>query len=240
LTLDLFPPSNLLPPNHNIFVIIPALNEAASIAHVVRDALTVGVCEVIVVDNGSSDNTSDIARNAGATVLREDRRGYGYACLAGIAYARSRACEIIVFLDGDYSDFPEELPAVVLPIIENRADIVIGSRATGKRERGALLPQQRFGNWLATRLIHLRTGVRFTDLGPFRAITITALDQLDMRDGTYGWTVEMQMKAAKQHLRCVEVPVRYRKRIGESKVSGTLRGTVMASVNILGMIGKLW
>ncbi len=220
-------------------VIIPAFNEAAAIGEVVRE-IPPTVEAIIVVNNGSTDATADVARGAGAIVIDEPRKGYGYACLAGIAHAKSLGCDVLVFLDGDHSDYPRDLPLVLAPIFENHADLVIGSRAIGTREHGALLPQQLVGNAIATLLIRLRTGVRFTDLGPFRAITTRAFDTLAMRDGTYGWTVEMQMKAAKKGLRCVEVPVRYRRRIGESKVSGTVKGTVMASVKILWRIATLW
>ncbi len=220
-------------------VIIPAFNEAAAIGEVVRE-IPPTVDAIIVVNNGSTDATTDVARGAGAIVIDEPRKGYGYACLAGIAHAKSLGCDVLVFLDGDHSDYPEDLPTVLAPMLEHRADLVIGSRAIGVREPGALLPQQLVGNAIATLLIRLRTGVRFTDLGPFRAITTRAFDSLAMRDGTYGWTVEMQMKAARKGLRCVEVPVRYRRRIGESKVSGTVKGTVMASVKILWRIATLW
>lgn len=221
----------------NIFVVIPVLNEERSIGKVIADIPAI-VTAIIVVDNGSTDNTANVARTAGATVLSELRRGYGFACLKGIEYANSNHADVIVFLDGDYSDYPQELTRIVEPILNNSADLVIGSRSLGEHEFGALLPQAMFGNWLATTLIRLRWGVRFTDLGPFRAITTTALNQLKMCDGTYGWTVEMQIKAAQQHLRCGEVPVKYRKRIGTSKVSGTVMGSVKAGVKILWLIGR--
>jgi len=228
--------------NPKISVIIPALNEEASIGKVIKDIDRDLVDEIIVVNNGSHDGTEEIARAAGAMVLHEQRRGYGYACLKGIAYAANRSIEerpdIIVFLDGDYSDHPDELEQVVRPIIENRADMVIGSRSIGKREFGALLPQARFGNALATTLIRWLYGARFTDLGPFRAIRFNSLMQLGMQDPTYGWTVEMQIKAVKQGLSFCEVPVSYRKRIGESKVTGTLRGTIGAGYKILWTIFK--
>ncbi|HET7289719.1 MAG TPA: glycosyltransferase family 2 protein [Thermodesulfobacteriota bacterium] len=228
-----------------IFVIIPALNEEVSIGKVIADIPGGLVSEVIVTDNGSADGTADIAAAAGATVLREERRGYGYACMKGIEYARSKAegerPDIVVFLDGDYSDYPEELPILVKPIIEDGYDMIIGSRTRGERERGALLPQAFFGNALATTLIKWIYGVEFTDLGPFRAIRFDKLLLLGMTDMTYGWTVEMQIKAAKQGLRCGEVPASYRKRIGESKVTGTLGGTVMAGYKILFTIFKhIW
>jgi glycosyltransferase involved in cell wall biosynthesis len=228
-----------------IFVIIPALNEEASIGRVIADIPGDLVSEVIVTDNGSTDGTADIAAAAGAAVLREERRGYGYACMKGIEYARSKAegerPDIVVFLDGDYSDYPGELPILVKPIIEDGYDIIIGSRTRGERERGALLPQALYGNALATTLIKWIYGVEFTDLGPFRAIRFDKLLLLGMADMTYGWTVEMQIKAAKHGLRCGEVPVSYRKRIGESKVTGTLGGTVKAGYKILFTIFKhIW
>lgn len=228
-----------------IFVIIPALNEEASIGKVIDDIPGGLVSEVIVTDNGSTDGTAKTAADAGATVLREDRRGYGYACMKGIEYARSKPegerPDIVVFLDGDYSDYPEELPILVKPIIEDGFDMIIGSRTRGDRERGALLPQALFGNALATTLIKWIYGVEFTDLGPFRAIRFDDLLALGMADMTYGWTVEMQIKAAKKGLRCGEVPVSYRKRIGESKVTGTLGGTFKAGYKILFTIFKhIW
>ena len=219
-------------------VVIPAYNEESSIAKVIHAIPHDKVSEVIVVDNGSGDRTAEVAEAAGATVVSESRKGYGYACLTGIARAMTRAPSVIVFLDGDYSDFPEDLPAVVRPIHDDGYDLVIGSRMIGEREAGAMLPQALFGNWLATRLIRLFWGERFTDLGPFRAIRSDALARLQMTDTTFGWTVEMQIKAAKLGLRCTEVPVRYRKRIGSSKVSGTVSGTLKASYKILYTIFK--
>ncbi len=196
------------------------------------------VSEVIVVDNGSRDNTADVARAAGATVLRESRRGYGYACLTGIAHAMKNDPDIIAFVDGDMSDHPEELDEIIRPIIEGGYDLVIGSRMKGERTRGAMLPQAIFGNKLACFLIRLFWGYTFTDLGPFRAVKTSALQKMNMSDPTFGWTVEMQVKAAKLKLKCTEVPVRYRKRIGTSKVTGTISGTVNASVKILYTIFK--
>lgn len=232
-----------MPPPH-VSVIIPAHNEAQAIGLVLAEIPAGWVREVIVVDNNSSDDTSTVARAGGATVLREPRPGYGYACLAGMAYAFGKAPAewpaIVVFLDGDHSDYPEQLPELLAPLLRGEADLVIGSRALGERERGALLPQQRFGNWLATRLLRLRYGGHFTDLGPFRAILAPALQGLGMADKTYGWTVEMQIKAARQGLRIVEVPVRYRRRIGMSKVSGTVRGTLGAGYKILWTIYRYW
>lgn len=220
-----------------INVIIPAYNEERSIARVLADIPAGLADEVIVVDNNSRDDTAGAASRAGATVLREPRQGYGQACLTGIAYALAKPAAqkpgILVFLDGDYSDYPEQMPLVLQPLLTGQADLVIGSRALGRRQQGAMLPQQLFGNWLATSLLRLFYRVRFTDLGPFRAITTESLVVLQMQDRDYGWTVEMQVKAAKQKLRCVEVPVDYRKRIGISKVSGTLKGTLLAGYKII-------
>ena len=231
-------------PQPRINVIIPAHNEAKAIGLVLAEIPAGLVEEVIVVDNNSTDDTSKAARAAGATVLHEARPGYGYACLAGMTYAfgkpQSAQPDIVVFLDGDHSDYPEQLPELLAPLLSGAADMVIGSRALGVRERGALLPQQRFGNWLASRLLRLRYGGTVTDLGPFRAILAPALLSLNMEDKTYGWTVEMQVKAARLGLRTVEVPVRYRKRIGTSKVSGTVRGTIGAGYKILWTIFRYW
>jgi glycosyltransferase involved in cell wall biosynthesis len=231
-------------PQPRISIIIPAHNEAGAIALVLAEIPAGLAQEVIVVDNNSTDNTSEIARSCGATVLREPCPGYGYACLAGMAHAFSRPQseqpDIVVFLDGDHSDYPEQMPELLAPLLRGDADMVIGSRALGVREKGSLLPQQRFGNWLASRLLRLRYGGSVTDLGPFRAILAPALLGLRMEDKTYGWTVEMQVKAARQSLRTVEVPVRYRKRIGTSKVSGTVRGTLGAGYKILWTIFKYW
>ena len=227
-----------------ISVIIPAHNEAKAIALVLAEIPAGLVREVVVVDNNSTDDTSTVARANGATVLREPRPGYGYACLAGMAYVfgkpQSEQPDIVVFLDGDHSDFPEQIPELIAPLLRGAADMVIGSRALGVREPGSLLPQQLFGNWLASRLLRLRYGGTVTDLGPFRAILGPALLGLGMADKTYGWTVEMQVKAARQGLRTVEVPVRYRRRIGTSKVSGTVRGTLGAGYKILWTIFKYW
>lgn len=223
-----------------ISVIIPAYNEAGAIGAVVRDVPAEWVDEVVVVNNGSTDETEARAREAGATVLHEPRRGYGYACLKGIEYLKMHQTPgIVVFLDGDYADRPAEIPNLVSPIIGQGTDLVIGSRTLGKRAKGSITPQQIFGNWLATTLIQWMYGVRFTDLGPFRAIRWQQLMALDMQDKTYGWTVEMQVKAAKQGLVCTEVPVSYHKRIGVSKVSGTLRGVVLAGYKIIWTIFKL-
>lgn len=193
---------------------------------------------MIVCDNGSSDNTAAVAEHHDAVVVVEPRRGYGWACLAGMAKAREFEPEIVVFLDGDYSDHPEEIPRLINPIRSGEADLVIGSRVRGEREPGSLLPQARFGNWLASALIRIFWGFRYTDLGPFRAIQWQRLLALDMQDKTYGWTVEMQIKALQHNLRVVEVPVSYRKRIGKSKVSGTFSGTLKAGYKILWTIFK--
>ena len=219
-----------------IAVIIPAYNEELAIGKVLGD-IPAGIDKVIVVDNASTDTTAAVARAMGASVVSESRRGYGQACLSGIAALGS--ADIVVFLDGDYSDYPEEMLALIEPICSGRADMVIGSRTLGQRERGALLPQARFGNWLSTRLISLLFGVHFTDLGPFRAIGRDALKRLKMQDRDFGWTVEMQVKAARVGLRSLEVPVRYRKRIGTSKITGTLSGTLRAGHKILWTIFRL-
>ena len=217
-----------------IWVIIPAFNEAKSIALVLRD-LPVLVDEVVVVDNGSTDNTAAEAEKAGATVLFEAQKGYGYACLKGIAYLAQKAKpkDIVVFIDGDYSDYPEELEQLIDPILKNEVLFSLGTRVTPQLEKKALTPQQRFGNALATQLMSLFYGSRFTDLGPFRAIEWATLEGLKMSDKTYGWTVEMQLKILKKNIPYTEIPVRYRPRIGVSKVSGTLRGTLMAGYKIL-------
>jgi len=214
-----------------VAVIIPALNEERAIGQVLAEIPRDAVSEVIVVDNGSSDHTAEVAREAGARVVREERRGYGSACLRGMA--ELQAPGVVVFLDGDHSDHPEELPQLVAPIAEDRADLVIGSRALGRRERGSLTSQQVWGNRLACFLLRVLYRHRFTDLGPFRAIRYESLMALGMCDPDYGWTVEMQIKALKRGLRVVEVPVSYRARVGTSKISGTLRGTVLAGYKIL-------
>ncbi len=224
-------------------MIIPAYNEEASIPLVVREIPAGWVREIIVCNNNSTDGTAAAARAAGATVVDQPRPGYGSACLMGMAHIAARPPaeqpDIVVFIDGDHSDFPEQLPEVVAPIINEDYDLVIGSRATGDLERGAMQPQQIFGNWLATTLIRHIYGYEFSDLGPFRAIKWPALQKLGMNDPDFGWTVEMQVRAAKAGLRCTEVPMRYRKRIGQSKVSGTIRGTVLAGHKILYTIFKL-
>jgi len=226
--------------NRVVKVIIPAYNEENGVGQVIAEIPKNLVHEIIVVNNASTDYTDQVAAKAGATVLHEPVPGYGRACLKGIEYLKlsDQKPDIVVFLDADHSDYPEEIEQVIKPILDFRADLVIGSRAQGTKEKGSMTPQQIFGNWLATRLLKLLYGVKFTDLGPFRAITYEKLLELDMQDKTFGWTVEMQLKAAKSGLRCVEVPVRYRKRIGFSKISGTVKGTVMAGYKILYTIFK--
>ena len=218
-----------------IAVVIPALNEERAIGRVLA-GLPAFVDRAIVADNGSSDGTADVARAHGAIVVSEPERGYGAACLAGLRQIGN--ADIVVFMDGDFSDHGDEMAALVTPIAESHADMVIGSRVLGEREAGSLTPQQQFGNWLATRLMQLIWGVRYTDLGPYRAISAPALRRLGMADRNYGWTVEMQIRAAVAGLRTREVPVSYRRRIGQSKVSGTIKGTIMAGVKILSVIGR--
>ena len=222
-----------------IKVIIPAYNEQDSIAKVISEIPDI-VDEIIVISNNSTDDTIINAKKAGATVLTETKKGYGYACLKGMDYVASLDAkpDIIVFLDGDYSDYPKELTKLVEPILNGKIDFVIGARVKRLREQGSMTPQQVFGNWLATLLMKLFFGAKFTDLGPFRAIRYDKLLALNMEDKTYGWTVEMQLKALKQKLNYTEVPVKYRNRIGVSKVSGTVKGTIFAGFKILGWIFK--
>ncbi len=224
---------------HIVDVIIPAYNEEKSIALVVNE-IPAYVRNIIVVDNASTDNTFEVARKAGAIVLSEGSMGYGYACLKGMDYLTNLEIKpaIVVFLDGDHSDYPEQMNLLIEKITENNDDIVIGSRSTGKREKGSMTPQQIFGNRLATFLMRLFYGSRFTDLGPFRAVKYEKLTELNMQDKTYGWTVEMQIKALKKRLKYSEVPVDYRKRIGKSKVSGTVKGTILAGYKIIYLIFK--
>ena len=223
-----------------IDVIIPAFNEENSVGNVVNDIPKELVREIIVVNNNSTDDTAINAKNAGATVLKEPNMGYGNACLKGVSHVSQKDIkpDIIVFLDADYSDYPEEIVDVIQPIINQNMDMVIGSRALGNLEKGSMTPQQIFGNWLATFLLKLFYGVKYTDLGPFRAIKYTSLIALGMKDKTYGWTVEMQVKAAKQKMNTCEVPVNYRVRIGFSKVSGTVKGTIGAGYKIITTIFK--
>lgn len=223
-----------------ILVIIPAVNEENSIGKVIAEIPKNLVSEIVVCNNGSTDKTEEVAKSAGATVLNETRKGYGWACLKGMEYASQLEIkpDIIVFIDGDYSDYPEEMTNVVQPILDGNADFVIGSRALGKREKGSMTFPQVFGNWLATRLMRLFHRARYSDLGPFRAIRYESLMLLGMKDKTYGWTIEMQIKAKKKKLRFTEVAVNYKKRIGVSKVSGTVKGTILAGYKIILTIFK--
>ena len=217
-----------------ITVIIPALNEAGNIRQLVQEVCAVAPVNVIVVDNGSSDSTAHEAKAAGATVVNEPRRGYGYACAAGAAEVNDS--DILVFMDGDYSFSPSDLPSLLSPIVEDRSDMVLGSRARGHIAQGAMPPHQRFGNWLVARLMNVLYGLSITDLGPYRAIRRSLLMQLDMQEMTYGWPTEMIVKSARHGARIVEVPVSYHnRRFGYSKVSGTVRGTVLATWFILGV-----
>ena len=220
-------------------VIIPAYNEQDSIANVVNDIPKI-VDEIIVISNNSTDNTPINAKNAGATVLHENKKGYGYACLKGLNYIENQKIkpEIVVFLDGDYSDYPAQLTELIAPIITKNIDFVLGARVKEQRESGAMTPQQIFGNWLATALMKLFFGANYTDLGPFRAIKYEKLMALKMEDKTYGWTVEMQLKVLKQQFTYLEIPVKYRNRIGVSKVSGTIKGAIFAGIKILTWIFK--
>ena len=225
-----------------VIVIIPALNEEKSLPLVLRDLPSVG--KVIVVDNGSTDATARVSADAEAIVVSEPARGYGSACLRGLAELERRTAAgerpplIVAFIDGDYSDYPERLPDLVTPIVEDRADFVLGSRILGQREPGAMPPQSVFGNWLACLLMRTLFGTRYTDLGPFRAIRYESLKDLGMVDRNYGWTIEMQIKAVRAGLRIEEVPVPYRRRIGQSKISGTFLGSMKAGYKILYLIGK--
>ena len=223
----------------SISVIIPALNEEETIAAVVRAVPREVASEIIVVDNGSDDRTAERAREAGARVVAEPRRGYGRACATGVR-ALGPACEVVVFLDGDGSDCPELMERLVQPISDGRYDFVIGSRTRGEREPGSLNFQQVFAGRLAGLLVRLRYGVRYTDMCPFRAIRHEALAGLGMREETYGWNLEMQMCAARAGLRVLEVPVNHRRRTGGvSKVSGTLRGTLLAGTRILATFARV-
>ena len=214
-------------------VIIPAFNEEQSISKVIDEIPKQLVEEIIVVNNNSTDRTGSIAEQAGATVLFESFKGYGASCLKGIEYIKSKPVDVVVFLDGDFSDYPGEIENLLAPIINDDFDFVLGSRVSGEREKGALPVQSRIGSIIAGFLIQLFWGVKFTDLGPFRAIKFEKLVSLGMKDKWFGWTVEMQIKAAKKYLKILEVPVSYRKRIGKSKVTGTVKGSIMAGVIIL-------
>jgi hypothetical protein len=220
-----------------VAVIIPVFNERESLPLVVADIPRDRVDEVLVVDNGSTDETALVAKGLPVRLVREERRGYGSACLAGIAAIEASPPDVVVFLDGDYSDHPEEMPRL-LDAIEGGCDLVIGSRVLGSREPGALLPQARFGNALACSLIRLLYGHSYTDLGPFRAVAWEALRRLRMEDRTFGWTVEMQIKALKIGLVVAETPVSYRRRVGVSKITGTFSGTVRAGAKILWTIAR--
>lgn len=217
-------------------VIIPVLNEQNAVGLVIDEIPKERVRNIIVVDNGSTDDSIEVAKSRGAIVLEESARGYGYACLKGMAYVADKTDpkpDAVVFLDGDHSDYPEHIHALLEPIRMGRAELVIGSRALGRKESGAMTPQQVFGNWLATFLLRKLYKVHYTDLGPFRAINYQSLLQMQMQDKTYGWTVEMQLKAAKLKMKIAEVPVNYRNRIGVSKISGTVKGTILAGYKII-------
>ena len=229
-------------PNHyNIDFIIPAYNEEQSIGKVIQDIPKDLARHIIVCNNGSKDHTKENALNAGAVVVDEPKAGYGQACLKGLEYIESLEVksDIVVFLDGDYSEYPEHARELVKPIIQDDHDLVVGSRVKGDLQSGSMTMPQVFGNWLATTLIKVLYNYDFSDLGPFRAITYSALNRINMQDTDYGWTVEMQVKAAKLGMKCSEIPVNYRKRIGKSKVSGTIKGTFLAGHKILWTIFKL-
>lgn len=221
-----------------IDVVIPALDEEQALPLVLEELPLDRVRRIVVVDNGSRDRTAEVARTRGAEVVHEPQRGYGAACLAGVRRLAGDPPETVVFIDGDHADFPAELPLVVAPIERGDADMVIGSRTAGGAQVGSLTPQQRLGNAVACAALRWIYGARYTDLGPFRAIRWDALRRLGMRDRDYGWTVEMQIRAARAGLRTAEVPVSYRPRIGTSKVSGTLRGTIGASRKILWTLAR--
>ena len=220
-------------------VIIPAYNEENAIGNVIVEIPKI-VDEIIVISNNSTDKTIDVAQKAGATVLSENQKGYGYACLKGMDFISKLDIkpDIVVFLDGDYSDYPEELSKLIQPILDKKVKFVIGARNKNLREAGSMTPQQIFGNWLATFLMKWFFKSNFTDLGPFRAIDYNTLISLNMEDKTYGWTVEMQLKILKNKINYIEIPVRYKNRIGVSKVSGTVKGSIMAGMKIIGWIVK--
>jgi glycosyltransferase involved in cell wall biosynthesis len=223
----------------SVDVVIPALDEEASLPLVLAALPRPPVRRIVVADNGSADGTARVAREGGAEVVAAPRRGYGSACLAGLDHLRRTGPpEIVVFVDADYSDHPEELPPLIAPILAGEADLVIGSRVLGRRERGALLPQARAGNLVACALIRLLYGQKFTDLGPFRAVRWETLESLRMADPDFGWTAEMQVKAARRKIRCAEVPVSYRRRVGVSKITGTVSGTLRAGYKILWTVAR--
>ena len=216
-----------------LHIIMPVLNEAAALRVLLPELPSALRAATVVVDNGSTDASAAVAAQHGARVVHEKERGYGAACMAGIAALRAADADIVLFMDGDASDDVADIPRVLEPLLTNAADLVIGSRVLGARDRGALAVHARFGNWLAAGLIYHKTGMRYTDLGPLRALRYDTLRSLDMQDRNFGWTVEMQMKAARQRLRVCEVPVHYRKRVGRSKISGTVSGSVRAGITIL-------
>lgn len=222
-----------------VAVVIPARNEESSLPFVLRSIPPGLVEEIVVVDNGSTDNTARVARDMGATVVEEKRRGYGSACLAGLENLKAHPPDVVVFLDADFSDYPEEMPKLLSPILQDGCDLVIGSRFLGRCEPGALLPQARIGNRVASLLLRLLYGVRFTDLGPFRAVRFERLMALGMSDRDFGWTVEMQARAALSGWKVAEIPVSYRRRIGVSKITGTLSGTLRAGSKILYMLFRI-
>ena len=224
-----------------IDVIIPAFNEEQSIPLVIRDIPDI-VRHVVVANNNSTDRTGEVAENAGAVVVFESQKGYGKACLTAMDWIKGQEVQpdIVVFLDGDYSDYPQQLTDLVNPILTQGADMVIGSRALGQKEKGSMTPPQIFGNWLATRMMRVMYGAKYSDLGPFRAIRWKSLLDLGMEDQNYGWTIEMQIKAHKNGLKSVEVPVDYKQRIGVSKVSGTVKGVFGAGYKIIFTIFKYW
>lgn len=217
-----------------VAIIIPALNEAGNIGALVKEAQAIAPVKIVVVDNGSTDSTPEEAQEAGATVVTESRHGYGYACAAGVA--ESQNAGILVFMDGDGSFSPSDLPLLLAPILNNQADMVLGSRARGRMARGSMPPHQRFGNWLAARLMNMLYGISITDPGPFRAVRSELLNKLNMQEMTYGWPTEMIVKSARRKARITEAPVNYQnRRFGKSKVSGTVRGTILATWFILGV-----